>query len=50
MILCVGYYGVNEASIRMSNPFGWDPVDHDVGSFGVAVSSNSAAIAAGSGN
>ena len=50
MILCFGYYGVNEASIRMSNPFGWDPVDHDVGSFGVAISSNSAAIAAGSGN
>jgi len=48
LILCFGFYGVNEAAIRMADPFGWDGVDLDLGNFGKNINSASRAISAGS--
>jgi predicted membrane chloride channel (bestrophin family) len=50
LILCFGFYGINEAAIRMANPFGWDPVDLDIGAFAASIASSTKAISAGAGN
>jgi len=37
IILCIGFYGINEASVCLVDPFGWDACDIDLIAKGIAV-------------
>jgi predicted membrane chloride channel (bestrophin family) len=37
IILTIGYYGINEASVALVDPYGWDPCDVDLIAKGMAV-------------
>jgi hypothetical protein len=36
-VLCIGFYGINEAAVRLVDPYGWDPCDIDLISKGLAI-------------
>ena len=48
VLLVLAYYGIEEVSIAIENPFDWDECDHDLEVFGRAIHDETRAIGGGS--